>query len=192
MKKLLALASLFVVACATTPSQPPAERLAAVEQRLENENEFSLRFSTRTTGAVESHLDGTMNVLKGNIASIDADGEMDNKPATIRFSANGSPAQLNHTLVITLVRMGLTHDLYELSQKKPISWAEGGADAGVKLDRLQWDAKEKKFTYHMLVEGQDVAEGELWVERHDLPVRRKLTVHFPNGDMKVDERYLWR
>jgi len=192
MKKLFAVAILFLTACATTPALPPAERLAAVEKQLDSANEFALRFQTKTTGAVESHFTGNMTVLQGNIATIDADGELADKPATIRFSANGSPAQLNHALIVALVRMGLTHNLYELSQKNPVSFASGGADEGIRLDQLKWDEKEKKFTYHMLVEGKDVAEGELWVGRGDRPVRRKMTVHFPNGDMKVDERYQWR
>jgi hypothetical protein len=192
MKKLMIAALLFTAACASTPPAPPAERLAAVEKELENAKQVSIRFVTRTTGSVESHFNGTMNVLPGNIASIDADGEMAGKPATIRYSANGSPAQISHALIVTLVRMGLTHDLYELSNKQPPSFAEGGVDEGVTLDKLAWDAKEKKFTYHLVVEKQDAGEGELWVGRHDYPTRRKLTVHFPQGDMKVDERYEWR
>lgn len=189
MKKLFI--ALLLTACASTPSAPPAERLANVERELENSKQVSLRFTTRTTGAVESHFNGTMNVLPGNIASIDADGELSNKPATIRYSANGTPAQAGHALIVTLVRMGLTHDLYELANGKPPEYLAGGVDEGLKLDKLQWDAKEKKFTYHLVVDKQDVGEGELWVGRHDYPTHRKLTVHFPNGDMKVDERYAW-
>ena len=192
MKKLLIATLLFTAACATTPSAPPAERLANVERALENAKQVSLRFTTRTTGAVESHFNGTMNVLPGNIASIDADGEMMGKPSTIRYSANGTPAQLSHALIVTLVRMGLSHDMYELSNNKPPSYIEGGVDDALKLDKLQWDAKEKKFTYHLIVDKNDAGEGELWVGRHDYPTHRKLTVHFPNGDMKVDERYEWR
>lgn len=192
MKKLLiATLLLTAAACATTPSAPPAERLANVERELENAKQVSLRFTTRTTGAVESHFSGTMNVLPGNIASIDADGEMMGKPSTIRYSANGTPAQVSHALIVTLVRMGLSHDMYELSTNKPPSYIEGGADEGLKLDKLQWDAKEKKFTYRLIVDKNDAGEGELWVGRHDYPTHRKLTVHFPNGDMKVDERYEW-
>jgi hypothetical protein len=192
MRKLLIATLLLTAACASAPPAPPAERLAAVEKELENAKQVSLRFVTRTTGSVESHFTGTMNVLPGNVASIDADGEMAGKPSTIRFSASGSPAQLSHALIVTLVRMGLTHDLYELSGNGPVAFAAGGVDEGLKLDQLQWDAKEKKFTYHLIVDKNDSGEGELWVGRHDRPVRRKLTVHFPQGDMKVDERYEWR
>jgi len=191
MKKLFIAALLFTAACASTPSAPPAERLANVEKELESAKQLSLRFVTRTTGAVESHFTGTMNVLPGNIASIDADGELMGKTSTIRYSANGTPAQLDHALIVTLVRMGLTHDLYELANNKPPSYAEGGVDEGLKLDQLQWDAKEKKFTYHLVVDKKDVGAGELWVGRHDYPLHRKLTVHFPQGDMQVDERYEW-
>jgi len=190
MKKILI--ALLLTACATTPSLPPAERLANVEKELERSTEVKLRFTTRTTGAVESHYTGTMNVLQGNIASIDANGEMMGKPSTLRYSANGSPAQVSHALIVTLVRMGLTHDFYELSTGKPPSFVEGGVDEALRLDKLQWDAKEKKFTYHLIVDKTDAGEGELWVGRHDYPIHRKLTVHFPQGDMQVDERYEWR
>jgi len=192
MKRMLIASFLFAAACASTLAAPPAERLDNVEKELESAKQVSLRFVTRTTGAVESHFTGTMNVLQGNIASIDADGEMMGKPSTIRYNASGTPAQLSHALIVTLVRMGLTHDFYELSTGKPPSYIEGGVDEGLKLDQLKWDAKEKKFTYHLVVDKQEAGEGELWVGRHDRPVHRKLTIHFPQGDMKVDERYEWR
>src|ERR1041385_2962523 len=182
MKKLLI--ALLLTACASTPSAPPAERIAAAEKELEGMKQISIHFTTRGTGAVESHFTGTMNVLQGNIASIDADGEMAGKPSTIRWSANGSPSQVSHALIVTLMRMGLTHDLYNLSQNQAPAFIEGGVDEALKLDRMQWDAKGKKITFHMLVEKQDVAEGELWLGRHDVPVRRKMTVHFPQGDRK--------
>lgn len=191
MKKLFVIA-LLLAACASAPPAPPAERIAAAEKKLESSKQVSLRFTTRTTGSIESHFTGTMNVLPGNIASIDADGEMAGKPATLRWSANGSPSQVSHGLIITLVRMGLTHDLYDLSTGKPPSFIEGGVDDGLQLDHLQWDTKEKKVTYHLIVEKHDSGEGELWLGAHDYPTRRKLTVHFPQGDMKVDEHYEWR
>lgn len=191
MKKLLIAALLFTTACASTPAGAPVERLARVEKELEASSQVSIRFTTRTTGAVESHYDGSMNVLPGNVASLDANGEMAGKPSTLRYSANGSPAQVSHALIVTLVRMGLTHDFYELSTNQSPSFVAGGVDEGLKLDKVEWDAKEKKFTYHLIVEKQDVGEGELWVNRRDYPLHRKLTVHFPNGDMKVDERYEW-
>ena len=191
MKKIFIAALLFATACATTPSGTPEERLARVEKELEGRQQVSIRFTTRTTGAVESHYNGSMSVLQGNVAAIDANGEMSGKTSTLRYSASGTPSQVSHALIVTLVRMGLTHDLYELSTNKPPSYVEGGVDDALKLDHLQWDAKEKKFTYHLIVEKHDAGEGELWVGHHDYPVRRKLTVHFPNGDMKVDERYEW-
>ena len=189
MKKLVI--ALLLTACASAPPAPPAERIAAAEKELESMKQVTLRFTTRTTGSIESHFTGTMNVLQGNVASIDADGEMTGKPATLRWSASGSPSQVSHGLIITLVRMGLTHDLYDLSTNKPPSFIEGGVDEALKLDHLQWDAKEKKITYHLIVEKHDAGEGELWLGRHDFPTRRKLTVHFPQGDMKVDEQYEW-
>ena len=190
MKKLVI--ALLLAPCASAPPAPPAERIAAAEKELESMKQVSLRFTTRTTGSVESHFTGTMNVLPGNIASIDADGEMAGKPATLRWSANGSPSQVSHGLIVTLVRMGLTHELYNLSSGKAPEFLDGGADENLKIDRPVWDAKEKKIDYHLVVQKQDVGEGELWLGHHDLPVRRKLTVHFPQGDMKVDEHYEWR
>ncbi len=193
MKTTFSLAAvLMLVSCASAPAGPPPDRLNAVEKQLLDAKQVSLRFSTRTTGAVESHYSGAMNVLQGNIASIDADGEMAKKPSTIRYSTNGTPAHVTDALLLTLVRMGLTHDLYELSEGHLPSFIETGAEQHLKMSQVEWNAKEKKFTYHLVVEGADVGEGELWVGRHDYPVRRKLTVHFPNGDMKVDERYEWR
>jgi hypothetical protein len=152
-----------------------------------------MAFRTSTTGANVSHFNGTINVLSNNFASLDADGELNDKTATIRWQANGAPAQVSHALTVTVIRLGITHTLAMLANgAKTIEHAEGGVEPAIQLTDVGWDAKAKKFTYHLVVEGKDAGTGELWVGKDDMPQHRKLTVHFPNGDMQVDERYEWR
>jgi hypothetical protein len=194
MKKLFILFAIFAAACATTSSESPEQRLAAVEHRLDTAAEWSMAYTTTTTGAVNSRFRGTMNVLHGNFASIDADGFLRDQPAHIRWDASGSPAQVSHALSIGIVRLGITHNLATLaSGKKTIDNAEGGIDQALKMTNLAWDAKDKKFTYHIVVEGVDSGTGELRVGRGDMPRSRILNVKFPSGgDMHVEERYEWR
>jgi hypothetical protein len=193
MKRALVVLALLAASCASTPTAAPDARLAAVEQRLDSAPKWSLAFNTSTTGSIVSHFRGTMNVLSGNFASIDADGELRDKPVTIRWQAHGAPAQVSHALAITVVRLGITHTLAVLAEGgKMIEHAEGGVEEALKLTHVAWDEKAKKFTYHIVFGGQDVGEGELWVGRNDMPTHRKLTVHFPGGDMHCDERYSWR
>jgi hypothetical protein len=193
MKKLFALVILFAAACASTPSATPDQRIAAVEQRLDKASQWSMAFNTSTTGAVESRFTGTMNVLAGNFASIDADGFLRGQPAHIRWDASGSPAQVSHALSIGIVRLGISHDLATLAGgAKTIDNAEGGIDEALKMTNLAWDAQNKKFTYHVVVNGQDVGTGELRVGRGDMPRSRVLDVKLPSGMMHVEEHYEWR
>ncbi|HEV8446256.1 MAG TPA: hypothetical protein VGQ44_05530 [Gemmatimonadaceae bacterium] len=193
MKKLLVFLALFAAACASTPSATPEQRIAAVEQRLDKSSQWSMAFNTTTTGAVESRFTGTMNVLPHNFASIDADGFMRGQPAHIRWEASGSPSEVSHALSIGVVRLGITHDLATLAAgAKTIDNAEGGIDQSLKMTNLAWDAQNKKFTYHIVVDGQDSGTGELRVGRGDMPRSRVLDVKLPNGMMHVEEHYEWR
>jgi hypothetical protein len=194
MKKLLVLAALFAAACATTQSGTPEERIAAVEHRLDTASQWSMAFTTSTSGAVTSRFTGTMNVLAGNFASIDADGFLRDQPVHIRWEASGSPAQVSHALSIGVVRLGIAHDLATLAGgAKTIDNAAGGIDQALKMTNVAWDAKDRKFTYHIVVEGVDSGTGELRVGRGDMPRQRTLNVKLPTGgDMHVEERYEWR
>ena len=193
MKKVFVLFAFFAAACATTSSETPEQRIAAVEHRLDTAPQWSMAFTTLTSGAVNSHFTGTMNVLAGNIAAIDADGFLRDQPAHIRWNAGGSPAQVSHALSIGLVRLGITHNLATLAGgAKTIDNADGGIDQALKMTNLAWDAKDKKFTYHIVVNGVDTGTGELRVGRGDMPRSRTLTVKFPTGDMHVEEHYEWR
>jgi hypothetical protein len=193
MKKLFVLFAFFAAACASTPSNAPEQRLAAVEQRLDKASEWSMAFTTTASGAVTGRFTGTMNVLAGNFASIDADGFLRGQQMHIRWNASGSPSQVSHALSIGVVRLGIMHDLATLAAgAKTIDNAEGGIDQALKMENLAWDAQNKKFTYHILVDGQDAGMGELRVGRGDMPRSRVLDVKFPNGIMHVEERYEWR
>lgn len=193
MKKHFVVLALFAAACASTPSATPAQRIAAVEGRLDKASQWSMAFTTTTTGAVTSRFTGTINVLPHNFASIDADGFLRGQPVHIRFDASGSPSQVSHALSIGVVRLGITHDLATLAGgAKTIDNAEGGIDQALKMENLAWDASAKKFTYEIFVNGADAGKGELRVGRGDMPRSRTLDVKFPNGIMHVEERYEWR
>lgn len=193
MKKLFVLFALLVAACASTPSATPEQRLAAVEHRLDTASQWSMAFNTSTSGAVVARFSGTMNVLPNNFASIDADGFLRGQPVHIRWNASGSPAQVSHALSIGVVRLGIMHDLATLAGgAKTIDNAEGGIDQALKMENLAWDAQNKKFTYHIFVNGVDAGAGELRVGRGDMPRSRVLDVKFPTGVMHVEERYEWR
>jgi hypothetical protein len=194
MKKLFVLFALLGTACASMSSATPEQRIAAVEQRLDRAPEWSMAFKTSTSGAVTSRFTGTMNVLAKNFASIDADGFLRDQPMHIRWDASGSPAQVSHALSIGVVRLGIAHDLATLaSGAKTIDNAAGGIDQALKMTNVAWDAQNKKFTYHIVVDGVDSGTGELRVGRGDMPRSRILNVKFPNGsEMRVEEQYEWR
>jgi hypothetical protein len=112
MKKLFVLFALLSAACATTSSETPEQRIAAVEHRLDTAPQWSMAFTTSTTGAVNSHFTGTMNVLAGNLASIDADGFM----PTNRRTSDGTRAARRPRLA-TRSRLGSSASAYRTTSR---------------------------------------------------------------------------
>jgi hypothetical protein len=55
---------------------------------------------------------------------------------------------------------------------------------------LHRGAPTERWTYLLYVEEKRVAEAQLWTDaKTGLPVRRRETVHLPEGDMDVGEEY---
>src|SRR5271165_4507533 len=112
------------------------------------------------------------------------------------FDLEAAPA-MREGLVIAFVRMGLLHDVALLSEGRPPAHVDGTVRSWIQAvgpRRLPGDVVRGAATEHwawdLSVAGGSKAEEDVWVDASTgLPVKRRVLVHFPEGDMQVGEEY---
>lgn len=224
MKRLLPLL-LVAAGCAHTPRPVPpdalpGDRLLHAEKTLLTSSGLTATFELDSKGENPSHYAGTLELISGNALHLTAEGhfkseavqvELDSRDAagTHRATTKGPsvsshrdpPApQLREALAITLVRMGLLHNLVKLTNDAPIEKAEGGVAEWVKAVNPKDGASEavggepcRRVDFELHLQGQQMGEASLCIaDQTGLPLQRNLTVHFPSGDMQVTESYKWQ
>lgn len=122
-----------------------------------------------------------------------------------------APAGLRPGILIGMSRMGLMHNIARLAGNKPPDRIDGSVyqwlavqnPAYAKenppdspLPRAELKQKDKKLIvvfYKLGVENEkNAGDVELWIDKKtNLPTFRTITVHFPQGDMFVTEKYEW-
>jgi hypothetical protein len=209
----------LTLACGSAPASPataavPAQSdaLSALEARLLSAPTFRIRARLATSGRITSHFEGSVVAGDGQRIRLAMAGSLGNRDVTARWMSDGArmvggsreasfdfdaPRALRDGLVVSFVRMGLTHQVAVLSSGKPPEYLDGrardhlgvvgvvhgpgGSDLGVETELWTWT---------LVVDGKPSADEHLWLDpRTGLPLRRRLTVHFAEGDMDVAEDY---
>lgn len=120
------------------------------------------------------------------------------------------PAELRSGILIGMSRMGLMHNIARLSGNQPPERTDGTVtkwlgivepkfakdhapdtpQAGAELKHN--DKKLMVVFFKLSVDGKNTGDVELWIDtKTNLPSYRAITVHFPQGDMFVTEKYTW-
>ena len=210
----LALVAAALGACAPAPAQAPAasDPLDALEQRLLSAHTIRIRPRVASGGSVASHFSGTVVLGEGQRARIDMQGDMGARPTDLRLVCDGktmrggsrehpfefdAPPALREGLVIAFVRMGLLHDLSLLSEGRAPAHLDGTVRSWVHAvgalhspGEVVRGAPTEHWTWALQVAGGSKAEEEMWTDvTTGLPVRRRVVVHFPEGDMTDGEEY---
>jgi hypothetical protein len=196
-----------------------ADRLKASEESLLAAKNVSVKFEIESQGENPSKLTGTLRLYDGNALHLTAEGHfrsdqvqllVDSRdPGGINRSLTRGPnatshrdppaSKLKEAVVLGLVRMGLLHNLAMLSTDQAIDKAEGGFAEWVKplapsdghSDVIKGVAC-RRVDFHIDVDGRDVGEASVCIaDATGLPIHRKQTVHFPQGDMTVVESLTW-
>ena len=201
-------------ATAPAPAQasgPPAS-LEALEQRLLAAHSLRIHARLASGGRIESSFEGTLVAGAGEHVRMDFQGSLGARPSDVRLVCDGAkmhggsrehafdfdaPPALREGLVVTWVRMGLLHDVARLSAGSPPEHVDGTAAKWLRVelatrapDEPIRGAPTERWSYLLYVDDKRVAEGDLWTDgKTGLPVRRRLTVHFPEGDMQAGEEY---
>jgi hypothetical protein len=123
----------------------------------------------------------------------------------------GAPAGLRSGMLIGLSRMGLMHNISRLAENEPPDRIDGSVYTWLSANDLKFNKDHKDgsplASAELKQNGQDLmvvfyklgvgetknaADVELWIDtKTNLPTYRRMTVHFPNGDMQLSEKYEW-
>ena len=111
---------------------------------------------------------------------IDVSGSLAGEQRSTRYDR---PYDRRREIVESWVRIGLAHNLLRIMNGKETETIDAQT-ANVKFDK-------GRYEFDVVVDGKRIGSAELWVDAAGLPLRRNQTVRFPQGEMKVTERYLW-
>ena len=174
------IAILLAAACAGDCAAEKAYR--ALESRVLASQDVRLHFTTSARGATTAAFRGELDVL-GPRAHVEARGSLQGKGVSPTLALSGRKDA--EGLLLGLLRMGITHNLVQLSTSGAADLASARAMAPAAFSRTSDGA----LAWTLSREGKRVAEVKLWLDGRGLPTHRNLTMHLPGGEMKVHEEY---
>lgn len=196
-----------------------ADRLTEMEKILATAPNLQGKFDLESKGENAAKMTGVLRLYEGNALRLEADGNfkgeavqvvLDSRDASAisravtkgpSASSNRDPpgAALRETITQGLSRMGLMHNLAVLSMEHPIQFAEGGFSKYAKAINITDGHSDtvqsvpcRRVDFHIEVDGRDLGEATVCIaDATGLPLHRRSTVHFPQGDMTLVELYTW-
>ena len=213
----LASACASSAAPAPAPAPPPAAgpsatALDALEQRLSAARTLSFRARLATSGRIESRFEGTVVAGPGGRMRFALQGAFGSKDVDALFTCDGAHMRggprgqtldmdaapgLREGVSVAFVRMGLAHDVARLATGKSPDYIDGSARRHLEVVGASHGAGEpvrgaatERWTWALYVDHQKAADETLWLDATSgLPLKRRVVVHFPEGDMDVGEEY---
>ena len=182
----------------------PAADFESLEARLSTASVVRLDFRATAEGVVEADLSGRLEIGPMGHAQLIATGHFAGEAVELRLAvANGRltldngaskteatrPAHLEEALVIGLTRMGILHNLANLSGGAPPDHADGGVREWVVVEGLAEGGVAASVSFDLVVAGEPAGSAELMLDARGRPSLRRQTVEFPSGQMRVVERY---
>jgi hypothetical protein len=192
--------------------QTPASEFEALQDRMIGAQRVEFEFEIDSEGALVSHFSGRVRWVRDGEFSVVATGEFVGVPQQLELRGDSTtlttivagterwtgarPPELIEAVVIGLTHMGLLHNLAVLTGGDPPDHADGGAhewlgagelEAGPTQQRGEVEAHSLEFA--ILVSGQAAGRTTLWLDARGLPIERQSAVEFPDGEMRVFERY---
>lgn len=210
---LLALALAACTSAAPSPPEPPRAPAVspsspqatfdALEGRLLAARSLRLHAKLRSEGMVSSALTVTL-LLAGARARMAVEGTMEGHPVKATLVSDGTklgltggptpitlaaPPALAEGLLICLTRIGLLHHAAQLTEGEPPEQTGGGVRAWATVNEVK-STPDGALSFGIAVRGGSQAEATLELDPATrLPRSRRQTVHFKQGDMRVEETY---
>lgn len=209
------LALMVLQGCASTPAGDKSAQKAymAIEDKLMSTPVLRVDYEIEAHGLISADIDGDLVMQKPDLAAISANGVFISGDVAPTLIADGKkmrggnalpyfdhavPEDLRTGLLIGLMRMGILHNLATLSQGLPPEGTDGDVREWVVAQDFQWqtlsrqsgDVELRGIGFSIYVDGEPAGDVVLWYDPiSGLPVERVQVVHFPSGDMYVNERY---
>lgn len=186
--------------------EAPKTVFTALEEQL-SQTPLRLRFELRAEGAVVVSLGGSLVIdeeveleARGQFAGVEQELRLWTEGDRLRAGPRDGPTldvprppALASALVIGMTRMGLLHNVAMLSAGRVPDGADGGVREWVQTVEHQHvgEGEGAGLGFVLVVAGQRMGRATLWLDAQGRPARREQTVDFPEGQMKVSERYWW-
>lgn len=188
----------------------PEEAFRVLERRLLGSEPVRIAFDVRAEGVVESSLRGMVALDGGGRARLEAEGTFQGEPMELRLISDGggmrmvgaedsvltsTPPALREALAVGFMRMGILHNLARLTGAAEPDHADGGAAEWARVldlrrGEVSGEAPEGlPVSFDIEVAGRPSGTGTLVIADDGTPVVRYQTVDFPQGQMRVEERY---
>jgi len=175
---------------------------AALEARLLLANELSLDFQVTVSGAVQASIAGTLEKTalgeihlsaKGGFAGQNIDLIIARNQQGFQFGNREDPqsaqppAELWEALVLGFTRMGILHNIANLTAGAMPDHAEGDVDNWVLVSNVKNTGES--FDFDIIV--ADIRSGSATLSTDEIgnPITHEQTIVFPGGEMKVVEAY---
>jgi dipeptidyl-peptidase-3 len=195
----------------TLPSDPGALWHTVLHRLLELPD-LELEVHAVAEGAHSADARATLRLRSGNQLVLSSTGPIDgvdlprsahSDGTTVTVQASGKPVthpaseRLNEAVIHGLMSRGLLHDLAFLAAGSPPDLDDGTPDGAVAHDfKALGDGRidghrTLRIAFTLSAKGQDVAEVKLDIDpERGLPLARDVSVHLPQGEMKVTESYV--
>lgn len=200
---VLAATALGVLAPGSAARQvDPAARFTELERRLLEADRVGLDFQVTAEGAASISVEGSLRKSAAGGLEIRAAGEFAGRPVDLLLRTRGEtyefgaaqaptsapvPPRLWEAVTLGLTRMGILHNLARLTGNAAPDHAAGGASDWVVVDGFR--GADGGMGFDITVSGRPSGSAVLQLDPEGLPAVRRQTVQFPNGEMRVTERY---
>jgi hypothetical protein len=146
---------------------------------------LQLEVTSHAEGAVQA--DATTDVSVGPATRLHSQGTFLGKPFARSFDERTTPG-LRDAVVLGMTRMGLLHNVVNLSQGNGIDYADGSARDWLKATTFR--RVKGGVSFLILVGDKEIGSATLLIDaKTKLPRKRTQVVHLPNADMHVTETY---
>lgn len=206
LSPVLLTMAMLATACAPSDSNDvpvnPAAAFSSVESDLLTARTIEMDYQVQSEGAFEADIEGRLSMTGAGVVSLTGVGHFGNRAVALTLDADGSrmtfgngesvseadvPPALNEAMIIGLMRMGILHNLARLTAGAPPDHGEGGAPEWVVASGFSTDSTA--ITFDIAVDGQPSGAASLIIDERGRPVIRRQIVAFPEGQMRVTERY---
>jgi hypothetical protein len=185
--------------------QNAVSEFVQLEERLLSAESVWFDYHVTAEGVLEADIKGAFLLRHGDLALISGSGSISGNSVDLELRADkhglvmrnglGSrrvsrPSGLDEALLIGFTRMGILHNLAQLTELNPPDHAEGGVGEWVVVSGVRSEQHQAVTNFFdLLVAGQPVGSASLEIDMEGLPVMRSQSVQFPSGEMRVLERY---